>query len=127
MAKSFFSFPAQVLQPIRDFLVQKQVKLIKRQQALSKEDPFANSDRVDDNAALDADAAEISGHDRVTALKYEVDKGLIEIRKALTRMKLGKYGLCGNCGRMIDTDRLALDPTVEWCVTCSGKGKKVSA
>ena len=121
MAKAKFSFPLQVLQPIKDFLVDKQMKLLKRKQALTREDPFSDPARVDDNAALDADAAEISGHDRVSALKWEVDKMLIEIRKALTRMKLGKYGLCDKCGEMIDTDRLAIDPTIELCVGCGKK------
>ena len=124
MAKAKFSFPLQVLQPIKDFLVDKQMKLLKRKQALTREDPFSDPARVDDNAALDADAAEISGHDRVSALKWEGDKMLIEIRKALTRMKLGKYGLCDKCGEMIDTDRLAIDPTIELCVGCGKKNEQ---
>lgn len=125
MAKNF-SFPASVLQPIRDYLMSRQQKLEKRRQDLSAEDPFTDTERVDDNASLDTDAAEISGHDRVMALKHEVDKGLIEIRKTLTRIKLGKYGLCSNCGRMIDTDRLSLEPTAELCVVCQREkqGKK---
>ena len=121
MTKINWSFPAQVLQPIRDYLLSRQEKLEKRKVALSKEDPFADSSRVDDNAASDADAAEISGHERIAALRREVEKGLIEIRKALTRIKVGKYGLCSNCGEMIDTDRLAIDPTVELCVKCQNQ------
>ena len=118
VAKSKFSFPLQVLQPIRDYLMTQQVKLLKRKKQLTAEDPFSDTSRVDDNASLDTDAAEISGHDRVSALKWEVDKGLVRVRKTLTRMKLGNYGLCAKCGRMIDTDRLAVDPPVELCVTC---------
>ncbi|OGY17724.1 MAG: hypothetical protein A2784_01180 [Candidatus Chisholmbacteria bacterium RIFCSPHIGHO2_01_FULL_48_12] len=118
VVKSKFSFPLQVLQPIRDYLVNQQAKLLKRKKQLTAEDPFSDVSRVDDNAALDADAAEISGHDRVSALKWEVDKALVRVRKTLTRVNLGKYGLCAKCGEMIDTDRLAVDPTVELCVTC---------
>lgn len=118
VAKSKFSFPLQVLQPIRDYLMTQQAKLLKRKKELTAEDPFSDTSRVDDNASLDADAAEISGHDRVSALKWEVDKGLVRVRKTLTRMKLGNYGLCSKCGQMIDTDRLAVDPTAELCVTC---------
>jgi len=124
MTKTKFSFPLQVLQPIRDFLMDKQMKLLRRKQELTREDPFSDPARVDDNAALDADAAEISGHDRVSALKWEVDKTLIEIRKTLTRMRLGKYGLCVKCGNMIDTDRLAIDPTMELCVHCGKKNEQ---
>ncbi|MBI4034876.1 MAG: TraR/DksA C4-type zinc finger protein [Candidatus Chisholmbacteria bacterium] len=118
MKKNSFSFPMHVLGPIRDYLVKRQRKLERRQVELLKEDPFTDEERVNNNASLDADAAEITGHERVAILRREVDKGLIEIRKALTRVKLGKYGLCARCGRMIDTDRLAIDPAIEWCVDC---------
>lgn len=123
MSQIKFTFPAQVLQPIRNYLMSKKKKLEKRQVDLTKEDPFADTSRVDDNASLDTDAAEISGHERVAILRREVDKGLIEVRKTLTRMKLGKYGLCSSCGKMIDTDRLAVDPTVELCLECRKKSQ----
>jgi len=122
MAKKI-KFPANVLGPLRNFLLEKQRKLLRRKNNLSQEDPFADTDRLNDNAASDADAVEQSGHDRVAALKHEVDKGLITVRKTLTKIKVGKYGLCEDCGKMIDTDRLAIDPTVANCMKCSAKKK----
>jgi len=116
-------FPLHVLQPIKDYLFQQEKKLKKRKRELQKEDPYQNEDRLLDNAAPDTDAAEESGHERVSALKKEVDKSLIRIRKALTRIKLGNYGLCTKCGKMINTDRLAVDPTAEYCVKCQKKIK----
>ena len=115
------SFPINVLKPVQDFLMKKQAKLERRKKDLKKEDPFADGGRLTNRAASDADAVEQSGHDRVAALKLEVDKGLINIRKALTKIKFGKYGLCESCGKMIDTDRLAIDPTAAYCVQCSKK------
>lgn len=112
-------FPAKVLKPVTDFLLNKKTKLERRKKELEKEDPFADESRLTNNASIDAEAAEQSGHDRVAALKHEVDKGLINIRKALTKIKLGKYGLCEKCGQMIDTDRLAIDPTAAFCIKCS--------
>lgn len=115
------SFPANVLEPLKNFLLKKQQKLQQRKQALEAEDPFVGDNRLPNHAASDSGAVEEAGHDRVAALKWEVDKGLITIRKTLTRIKLGNYGQCENCGRFIDTDRLAIDPTATLCVTCSGK------
>ncbi len=112
-------FPLSVLQPLMNFLRKKEQQLEERKKELDKEDPFADTDRLTSNAAIDAEAAEQTGHDRVAALKTEIDKGLINVRKTLTRIKLGKYGLCESCGKMIDTDRLAIDPTVGLCITCS--------
>jgi len=116
-------FPAYILKPIKDYLEKQRKKLEKRKKDLEKEDPFNDVGRLNDNAANDTEAAEEIGHERVAALKKEIDKTLIRVRKALTRIKLGKYGLCAQCGRMIDTDRLAIDPTADLCIECQKKLK----
>lgn len=118
---SKFSFPLNILQPLKIQLKLMESKLKKRRRELDAEDPFSDSDRVINNAAVDTDAAEESGHDRVAALKLEVDKTLINIRKTMTKIKLGRFGLCENCGQLIDTDRLAIDPTVSLCIRCAAK------
>jgi len=120
---SRIKFPLPVLKPLKSYLIKEEGKLKKRKKDLEKEDPFSNHDRVNDNAAADTEAAEESGHDRVSALKSEVDRMLITIRKTLTKIKLGKYGLCESCGKMIDTDRLAIDPTATQCIECASKKK----
>jgi len=114
-------FPLKVLKPIRDYLTREESKLVRRKKALTKEDPYENTDRINDNAAIDTDAAEESGHERITALKKEIDKTLIRIRRTLTRIKIGKYGLCESCNRLIDTDRLAVNPTSSECMKCVKK------
>ncbi len=116
-------FPLKVLQPIKNYLEKKQKQLEKRKEDLDKEDPYNDAARLNDNAAIDTDAAEEVGHERVSALQKEIDKTLIRIRKALTRIKLGNYGNCVMCHRMIDTDRLAIDPTADLCVDCAKKAK----
>lgn len=118
---SKFIFPLKILKPLEKQLLNEEKKLRKRRRDLETEDPFNDQDRVTNNAAIDTDAAEESGHDRIAALKLEVDKTLINIRKTLTRIKLGKFGLCERCHRMIDTDRLAIDPTVNLCIDCAAK------
>ena len=119
--KKMISFPKKVLKPVKDYLSSMQQRLERRKKRLSSEDPFSDKERVNDNAASDTDAAEISGHDRVEALRQEVDKRLINVRKALTNIKLGKYGMCEECGKMVDTDRLAANPTAELCMDCIKK------
>jgi len=104
MAK--ITFPASLLEPIRKVLHLEEEKLNKRKKVLEEQDPFADPKRLLDNASSDADASEQFGHATVEGLKREIDRKLIQIRKALTRIKLGKYGTCEKCGEMIDTDRL---------------------
>lgn len=114
-------FPASVLQPVNSFFRDQLKKLEKQRKNLKDEDPFSNSARVDDNAALDTEAEEQFGHARTSALRSELDKRIIEIRKTLTRIKVGKYGICENCGKMIDTDRLMIYPEAMRCVSCEKK------
>jgi len=114
-------FPPDILKPIREFLRLEEKKLEKRKEKLEKEDPFSDPSRLTNNASPDADATEQFGHATSEALKREVERKLIQIRKALTRMKIGKYGICEKCGQMIDTDRLMVMPEATICAKCEKK------
>lgn len=111
-------FPSSLLKPVADFLQDRLKRLETTKKKVEKEDPFRDSDRLVDNASPDADAAEQFGHARVSAIKKEIDRKIIQTRKALTRLKIGKYGICENCGEMIDTDRLLIYPEATLCVKC---------
>lgn len=117
-------FPARVLAPIRDFLSREERRLLRRKADLTKQDPFEDVRRVSDNAATDTDAVEQAGHERIEAMKKEVERKLIQIRKALTRIRIGKYGICEKCSQMIDTDRLMIMPEATVCVACEKKKGK---
>ena len=111
-------FPTNVLRPLYEYLVSEKKTLLKKRKDLEREDPFSDPGRTDDNAAVDTEVNEQMGHERVSAIREEVDKMLINVKKAMSRIKLGKYGICLNCGKLIDTDRLAVNPTAEYCMTC---------
>ena len=117
-------FPASLLQPVGKFLQERLTKLEKTKKNIEKEDPFRDPDRLSDNASPDTDAAEQFGHTRVSAIKKELDRKIIQTRKALTRLKIGKYGICENCGEMIDTDRLLVYPEATLCVKCQKEKEK---
>ncbi|QQG47290.1 MAG: TraR/DksA C4-type zinc finger protein [Candidatus Woesebacteria bacterium] len=115
------TFPATVLKPVSNFLSSQLSNLEKRKKKISRDDPFRNTARVDDNAAADIEADEQFGHARVSAIKEQIDRRIIQTRKALTRIKIGKYGICENCGQMIDTDRLMVYPEATRCIKCERK------
>ncbi len=119
--KTDIRFPTSVLQPVQSFFQDQLKNLEKQKRNLKKEDPFSNSNRTADNAALDTEAEEQFGHARTSALRNEIDKRIIEIRKSLSRIRVGKYGICENCGNMIDTDRLMIYPQALRCVNCEKK------
>lgn len=109
--------PGKLLGPVRDFLLGQLQRLEKRKVGIDGDDPFI-AGRADNLASPDTSAAEQFGHARVEAVRKELDKKIIQIRKALARIKLGSYGICEECGQMIDTDRLMVYPEATICVKC---------
>ena len=124
MAKKTISYPKEVVEPVAKHLQEKLSALEKKKKELRGEDPFLDKARLDDNAAVDTDAAEQIGHMRVSAVKKAYDRTIIQIRKALSRIKIGKYGVCERCGKFIDTDRLMVLPETTLCVDCEKKREK---
>jgi len=117
-------FPANLLVPVGKFLQRNLKFLEKRKKEVEGDDPFNDTSRLIDNASPDTDAAEQFGHARTSAIKAELSRKIIQTRKALTRIKWGKYGLCEDCGGMIDTDRLVVYPEATKCVKCEAKREK---
>lgn len=121
MADHIIQFPKKLLDPIGTFLGQQIKRLERRKADLEQDDPFTNTARLTDNAAPDADAAEQFGHARISAIREELERKIIQTRKALSRVKIGKYGICESCGEMIDTDRLMVQPETTLCIKCAAK------
>lgn len=115
--------PAKLLAPIGDFLSNQLSSLENRRKSLDNDDPFITG-REDSLASPDTNAAEQFGHARIEAVKRELDRRIIQMRKALARVKVGGYGICEECGQMIDTDRLMVFPEATFCVSCEQKREK---
>jgi len=122
--KRRLGFPAKILKPVAAFLSREITRLERKKKDMAKEDPFKDSRRVNDNASPDTDIAEQIGHERVQALEGQINRKLIQLKKALAMVKIGKYGVCEKCGKMIDTDRLMVMPEATICVSCEKKKEK---
>lgn len=118
------SFPAKLVEPVSAFLKEQLGKLETQKKKITREDPFRNSGRMSNNASPDTDAEEQFGHARTSAIREQIDRRIIQTKKALTMIKIGKYGICEDCGRMIDTDRLMIYPDATLCATDQAKREK---
>ncbi len=118
------SFPEETLKDLKAHLLEEKSRLTTRISELTVQDPFADPDRTNDNAASDMEASEESNHDRVAALITELKTQRANVDSALARIAAGTYGFCIVCGNMIDTDRLAILPTATMCLSCETKKKK---
>ena len=116
--------PRYLLEPVGNFLRQQVYILEKRKREITKDDPFKDTDRLIDNASPDTDAAEQFGHARASAIAEQLDRKIIQTRKALSKVRIGTYGICEDCGKMIDTDRLMIYPEATLCASCQKKREK---
>jgi RNA polymerase-binding transcription factor DksA len=116
--KESLNLPHRLLSPIKMFLEKELVSLKKSKKQLKKEDPFMDENRVNENS-LEEDVDEQIGHfENEIKVKF-LQKQIVQFRTALTRIKIGKFGVCEKCGKMIDTDRLAVKPEATTCIKCS--------
>lgn len=115
------SFPATLVAPVGEFLRDQLKRLRTNKAKVDESDPFKGFSRTEDNAALDTEAEEQFGHAMTSAMKKQIDRRMIQTRRALSRIKNGKYGICEVCGKMIDTDRLMVYPEATRCINCVKK------
>lgn len=99
-------------------LIADETGLKKRIEELRREDPFADPDHANDNAAVDTDVREQVGHDTIEAQIDTLQKKLDLVRAAQKKMIKGKYGFCESCGQMIKIERLELLPEAKYCINC---------
>ncbi len=106
--------------------------LLERRAALGQEVVGGVAKRNADSADLLAgnvpDSAELAAADVVLDIdRTEIDRDMTElaaIDAALTRIELGSYGTCVDCGRGIETARLITAPEAPRCFACQELAEK---
>lgn len=118
---SKFTLPRETLAEIEARLLIEKKRVADQIKDLSAQDPFHDTDRLNDNAASDAEANEETNHERYQAMVDELKNKLMEIEAATVRIHDGTYGRCLSCHHLIDADRLAAIPTATLCMECQKK------
>jgi DnaK suppressor protein len=72
-----------------------------------------------------ADVAFESGSDEMTSQLAELDaRELLQIERALTKLKQGTYGICEGCGTKIGVARLNVLPYTAFCIDCQREAER---
>lgn len=114
-------YDEETVKQLKKKLQQEKETLERQLASLSAQDPVNIPSRVDDNAASDTDAAEVEGHDRISAEVGEIEDQLADVITALSRIDDGTYGICLNCAKVIEPARLHALPTATLCIDCEKK------
>ena len=72
-------------------------------------------------AALEKAADEVEEYTTRLPIEYALEKKLLQIKKALRRIKSGKYGICEKCKKDISHKRLKILPEATLCKKCQKK------
>jgi RNA polymerase-binding transcription factor DksA len=112
--------PVNTVNKIRQLLLRQQKEVEQEIKALEEDDPVLSVGLPESSEpGTDSWMAEV--HGRATAARQSLQVILLNIRKSLKALRMGKYGKCENCGKMIEKERLAVMPTATLCISCSKK------
>lgn len=64
------------------------------------------------------EAQEYSEYEERLSLEHRLEIDLKKINKALKKLKEGEYGLCEQCGKEINSERLRVYPEAQLCRDC---------
>ncbi|KKS31834.1 MAG: Transcriptional regulator, TraR/DksA family [candidate division WWE3 bacterium GW2011_GWF1_42_14] len=111
------NLPKEFVELIKRQLVKKEKELQKEQANLIKEDPYLEKGRTDSNSEYMDEAILEDTRKSVTDAQLSiVQTALIEVKRALAAIKIGKYGICEVCGEPIDKARLKAYPQATTCL-----------
>ena len=67
---------------------------------------------------IDDVASDLIERDKTYALILTLERKLEDIEHAIKQAQDGAYGICENCGKTIDPERLEIFPEATLCVEC---------
>ena len=95
---------------------------------------YVESELEPSRAGEDGDAADVASEiyerEKALALIRTLEQKLEAIERAMEHADQGSYGICEQCGEMIEPERLEIVPEATMCVKCknlteqSGRGRR---
>lgn len=109
------------LKSIQDLLKKKDKELAREELVLEKGDSYNVPGRDTMNNEDVDEAKEDEQHENTDILKKSIEEMRLQIRKALSMIKIGTYGVCEVCHKPIDAARLKAFPQATTCVECEDR------
>lgn len=119
MLNGIVKLPKSFLESVKKTLSRQEEELKGRERQLRKRDPYMEPGRDVNNAEVEGEVTENVGHETVQTIMKSVRSMRMEVKKALAKMKIGKYGICEKCGQPIDPARLKAFPAATLCAHCA--------
>ena len=75
---------------------------------------------------VDDAASDLVERDKTLALIFTLESKLEDIDHAIKYAEVQNYGICENCGKEIDPERLEIFPETTLCVDCKRKYERLN-
>ena len=117
------------IEELKEKLELKKSELTKELESFATEDKdlkhnwnaqYPKNDRGD----KDEEADDATEYDQLVSLEQNLEVKLRDVSLALEKIKKGdkgKYGICENCGKIIEEKRLKAYPEARLCINCNSK------
>lgn len=109
-------FSDEFIQNQQQILQDQKTSIVSELEKLKMQDPFSDPDHAIDNAAIDTDVREQSGHEVIQAEMKLLRERLEDIEHALRKIEKGTYGYCERTNKPIPEARLRIVPEARYCV-----------
>ena len=105
--------------------VDKMEKRLRKEQKELREQIAVEREKVEPSFTTNPDHTEIA-HEyqfrgRNMSILDRLEEQLLDIDRALERIDEGTYGICANCGKPIQAERLEALPWADLCIDCQRK------
>jgi DnaK suppressor protein len=105
--------------------IEKMRKRLKQKQKELVEQVSVEREKVEPSLTANPDRTEIAMEyayrGRQMSVLDRLQDQLLDVNKALDRIEEGTYGVCTNCGKPIQPERLEALPWAELCIDCQRK------
>jgi len=91
---------------------------------LSEELELLGASVVSSQERREEEAIENYELEKQLILRTQIEDSLAEVQNALLKLQDGTYGLCENCGRHINPERLEVIPQASLCLDCKANQAK---
>lgn len=71
--------------------------------------------------SMEEEADEVEEYETLLQIEHNLETRIKDIDLALEKIKTGEYGICENCGKEIDEERLKIMPEARFCLNCQNK------
>ncbi len=103
--------------------IEKELKGFAKKDTRLKGDYDTKFPNFGSHQSSDEAAQELASYENALPMEYALELKLKDIEIALEKIKNGEYGICANCKKEINPERLKAKPESKFCLDCKTKIK----